>query len=168
MEVEDRCGRLGQLALRRRCQGQRRRHRAGAPDPGGIGYVELAYALQNKLPIASVKNLAGNYIVPSTDSTTAAIAAFADALSKDPRTPIVNAPASAPQAYPISTLTFLIVPKDGTDKTKRTALKGFIQYIITDGQSIAGQLSYAPLPDGVKQYDQQTLNQMTVNGQPIQ
>jgi phosphate transport system substrate-binding protein len=135
--------------------------------PGGIGYVELIYAQQNKLPVANIRNQAGKYVAPSTASTTAAIAAYADQLAKDPRTPIVNAPATAPDAYPISTLTFLIIPKDGTDQAKRAALKSFIQYIITEGQSTAGTLNYAPLPDGVKQYDQQTLNQMTVNGQPI-
>ena len=136
--------------------------------PGGIGYVELIYAQQNKLPVASVKNQAGNYIAPSTDSTTAAIDAFNADLNKDPRTPIVNPPASATNAYPISTLTFLIIPKDGTDQAKRTALKQFVQYIIGDGQSVAHQLNYAPLPDGVKQYDQQALGQMTLNGQPVQ
>jgi phosphate transport system substrate-binding protein len=83
--------------------------------PGAIGYVELTYAQQNKLPVASVKNQAGNYVQPSTASTTAAIAGYADALSKDPRTPIVDPPASAAQAYPISTLTFLLIPKDGSD-----------------------------------------------------
>ncbi len=135
--------------------------------PGAIGYVELIYAQQNKLPIASVRNLAGKYVLPSAASTTAAIAAFSDQLAKDPRTPIVNAPATAPDAYPISTLTFLIIPKDGTDQGKRKALKGFVQYIIGDGQTTAGSLNYAPLPEEVKQYDKQTLNQMTVNGQPI-
>lgn len=135
--------------------------------PGGIGYVELIYAQQNKLPTAAVKNQAGQYIQPSTESTTAAISAFNDALTQDPRAPIVNAPASAPQAYPISTLTFLIVPKDGTDAGKRKALKGFIQFVLADGQSTAKSLNYAPLPEGVKQYDQKTLEQMTVNGQPI-
>ena len=136
--------------------------------PGAIGYVELTYAEQNKLPVASIKNQAGKYVAPSTTSTTAAIAAFTDQLAKDPRAPIVDAPASAPDAYPISTLTFLIIPKDGPDQAKRTALKSFIQYVITDGQSIAGTLAYAPLPDGVKQYDQQAINQMTAAGQPIQ
>ena len=136
--------------------------------PGGIGYVELIYAQQNKLAVANVRNQAGNYIEPSTASTTAAIAAFADQLAKDPRQPIVNAPASAPEAYPISTLTFLIVPKDGTDVGKRTMLKKFIQYIVSDGQAAAGTLNYAPLPDGVTQYDEQQINQMTVTGQPIQ
>ncbi len=137
-------------------------------NPGGIGYVELIYAQQNKLPIASVKNQAGKYIQPSTSSTTAAIKAFAGQLAQDPRTPIFNPPASAADAYPISTLTFLIIPKDGPDAAKRKALKQFVQYVISDGQQAAGALNYAPLPDGVKQYDQQTLGQMTAAGQPIQ
>jgi len=136
--------------------------------PGGIGYVELIYAQQNKLAIASIRNQAGKYIAPSEASTTAAITAFSAQIDKDPRLPIVNAPASAPEAYPISTLTFLIVPKDGKDAAKRSALKKFIQYIVTSGQATAGALNYAPLPDGVKQYDQNLINQMTVNGQPIQ
>ena len=136
--------------------------------PGAIGYVELTFAQQNKLPVAAVKNQAGKYVLPDTASTTAAIAAFTDQLSKDPRTPIVDAPASAPDAYPISTLTFLIIPKDGPDAAKRTALRNFVQYVITDGQAAAATLNYAPLPDGVKTYDRQQLQQMTAAGQPIQ
>jgi len=135
--------------------------------PGAIGYVELTFAAQNKLPVASIGNQAHKYVVPSTASTTAAIAAFADQLTKDPRIPIVNPPASAPDAYPISTLTFLIIPKDGTDAAKRTALKGFITYVITDGQATAETLQYAPLPDAVKAYNQTVLGQLTTNGQPI-
>jgi phosphate transport system substrate-binding protein len=134
---------------------------------GAIGYVELAFAQQNKLAVASVKNLAGKYVLPTPASTTAAIAAFAKDLGQDPRIPIVNPPASAEGAYPISTLTFLIIPKDGTDAGKRAALKSFVQYVLGDGQAIAGELNYAPLPDEVRQYDQQMLSQMTVNGQPI-
>lgn len=136
--------------------------------PGGIGYVELIYAQQNNLPVASVRNKAGKYIVPSTDSTTAAIQAYTSELNKEVRTPIVDPPATATDAYPISTLTFLIIPKDGTDQGKRKMLKQFVEYVIGDGQNTAHTLNYAPLPDGVKQYDQQTLSQMTVNGQPIQ
>jgi phosphate transport system substrate-binding protein len=135
--------------------------------PGAIGYVELTFAQQNKLPVAAIKNLAGQYVLPNTSSTTAAIAAFTDQLSKDPRTSIVNAPASAPGAYPISTLTFLIIPKDGADVAKRTALRNFVQYVITDGQAAAAGLNYAPLPEGVKSYDRQQLQTMTAAGQPI-
>jgi phosphate transport system substrate-binding protein len=136
--------------------------------PGAIGYVELTYAEQNKLPAAKIRNQAGTYVAPSTASTTAAINAFAAQLAQDPRNPIVNPPATASDAYPISTLTFLIVPKDGPDKDKRQALKSFLQYIVTDGQAVANDLNYAPLPDGVKQYDQQQINQLTADGQPLQ
>ena len=136
--------------------------------PGAIGYVELTYAQQNKLPVASVRNKAGKYIQPTTASTTAAIAGYAAQLSQDPRTPIVDPPASAPDAYPISTLTFLIIPADGNDAAKRSALKAFVGYILGQGQSEAANLNYAPLPDALKQYDQQTLNKMTVNGGPVQ
>jgi phosphate transport system substrate-binding protein len=136
--------------------------------PGSIGYVELTYAQQNKVPTAAVKNQAGHYVVPSLKSTTAAIDGYATELSKDPRTPIVNPPASAAEAYPISTLTFLIIPKDGTDATKRSALKEFATYMINLGQAEASTLNYAPLPDAVRQYDKQQLNQMTTNGVPIQ
>jgi phosphate transport system substrate-binding protein len=136
--------------------------------PGAISYVELTYATQNKLPVAAIKNQAGNYVLPSTAGTTAAIDAFKDQLAKDPRTSIANPPASATDAYPISTLTFLIIPKDGKDAAKRAALKQFIVYVVTDGQQAASGLNYAPLPDAVKQQDVQTLGQLTVNGSPIQ
>lgn len=136
--------------------------------PGAISYVELTYATQNSLPVAAIKNQAGNYVLPSTDTTTAAIGAFADALAKDLRSPIANPPASAANGYPISTLTFLIIPKDGPDVQKRTALKQFLQYVVADGQTSAGSLNYAPLPDAVKQQDLTIINQLTAKGAPIQ
>jgi phosphate transport system substrate-binding protein len=135
---------------------------------GSLGYVELAYALENHLPLAQIKNQAGQYITPSAEGTTAAINAYSAELSRDPRTPIVNPPASAKAAYPISGLTFLILPKDGANKAKRQALKDFVKYVVTDGQAVADQLHYAPLPDAVKQNDLQMLNQLTANGQPLQ
>src|SRR3984885_2861763 len=135
---------------------------------GAISYVELTYATQNKLPVAAIKNQAGKYVLPSTSGTTAAIDAFKDQLAKDARIPIANPPATAPDAYPISTLTFLIIPKDGKDVQKRTALKQFITYVVTDGQQGASGLNYAPLPDAVKQLDVKALSQLTVNGGPIQ
>lgn len=135
--------------------------------PGSIGYVELTYAQQNNLPIAAIENQAGHYVQPSPASTTAAINGFAAQLQHDPRLPIVNPPATATDAYPISGLTFLIVPKDGSDVDKRQALKDFIKYIVTDGQNVASSLNYAPLPDGVKQNDLNLLNQMTAQGNPL-
>jgi phosphate transport system substrate-binding protein len=136
--------------------------------PGSISYVELTYATQNKLPVAAIRNQAGKYVLPSTAGTTAAIDAFKDQLAKDPRTPIANPPATAEAAYPIATLTFLIIPKDGKDAVKRAALKQFIQYVVTDGQQAASGLSYAPLPDAVKQQNLQALGQLTVNGSTMQ
>jgi phosphate transport system substrate-binding protein len=136
--------------------------------PGAIGYVELTYAQQNKLPVAAIKNMAGTYTLPTTASTTSAVNAFKDDLQKDPRVPIVNPPASAADAYPISGLTFLILPKDGPDLAKRKVLKQFVSYIIDQGQNDANQLNYAPLPEGIRQFVIQALTQMTAAGQPIQ
>jgi len=136
--------------------------------PGSIGYVELTYAQQNNLPVAAIENQAGHFVLPSPASTTAAINGFLNQIQQDPRVPIVNPPAGASDAYPISGLTFLIVPKDGTDVEKRQALKNFIKYIVTDGQNIAASLNYAPLPDGLKQNDLNLLNQMTAQGKPLQ
>jgi phosphate transport system substrate-binding protein len=136
--------------------------------PGAIGYVELTYAQQNHLPIAAVENQAGHYVLPSPESTTAAINGFLNQLQQDPRIPIVNPPAGAAEAYPIAGLTFLIVPKDGTDVEKRQAIKDFIKYVVTDGQNVATSLNYAPLPDSVKQNDLNLLNQMTGAGKPLQ
>lgn len=134
---------------------------------GAIGYVELSYAEQNHLPTAAIENQAKQFVQPTAAGATAAIAAFSTQLAQDPRVPIVNPPASAPSAYPISGFTFLIIPTDGPDQARRAALKQFIQYIITDGQAVAGTLSYAPLPDSVKQSDQQQIQKMTANGQPL-
>ena len=136
--------------------------------PGAIGYVELTYAQQNHLPVAAIENQAGHYVLPSPESTTAAISGFLNQLQQDPRVPIVNPPAGASEAYPIAGLTFLIVPKDGTDVEKRQALKDFIKYIVTDGQNVATSLNYAPLPDGLKQNDLNLLNQLTGDGKPLQ
>ena len=64
-------------------------------------------------------------------------------------------------------MTFLIIPKDGPDKAKRVALKQFLSYVVTDGQTAANELKYAPLPEAIKQYDQQQLKLMTAAGQPL-
>jgi phosphate transport system substrate-binding protein len=133
--------------------------------PGGIGYVELTYAAQNHLPTAQIRNRAGNWVSPSADATTAAIQAFQDELSKDVRTPIVDPPPTAKDAYPIAGLTFLMVPVKGSDAVKRDALKKFISYIIGPGQDAAAQLSYAKLPPSLQARDQTLLDQMQVNAQ---
>jgi phosphate transport system substrate-binding protein len=136
--------------------------------PGSIGYVELTYATENHLPTAEVRNKAGKYVQPTAEATTAAIDAFADQLSEDVRSPIVDPPATAKDAYPISGLTFLLVPKDGKDEKKRADLKAFTQYVITSGQDTAGQLHYAKLSQGLTSQDEKLVSEMTVNGQPLQ
>lgn len=134
---------------------------------GAIGYVELTYAEQNSLPMARIKNQAGNFVAPGTASTTAAIQAFAAQLEQDPRVAIVNPPATATEAYPISTLTFLILPKDGPNRAKREGLKSFLNYVVTEGQTTANELQYAPLPEALKQYDQEQLKLLTADGQAL-
>ena len=117
---------------------------------GGIGYVELTYATQNNLPAAQIKNAAGNWIAPSPEATSAAIAAFNNKLSQDVRIPIVNPPASAADAYPISGFTFLMIPKQPRDRAKGKALENFITYILSNGQTLAADLHYAKLPPEVQ------------------
>ena len=124
---------------------------------GTIGYVELSYAKENKLPTALVENQAGNFVEPTAASTTAAIDAFHEELAKDVRTPVVDPPASAKDAYPISGLTFLLVPKQNKDQAKEQIIKEFVQFIITQGQNTAESLDYAKLPESVENQDQKLL-----------
>jgi phosphate transport system substrate-binding protein len=135
--------------------------------PGSIGYVELTYALGNELPVAAIQNQAGKFVTPSAQSASADIAAFADVIAKDVRTPIVNPPATAPEAYPITGFTYLMVYKDGPDAAKRATLQRFIRYVVSDGQKASENLHYAPLPPAVAAQDQQLLTQMTANGKPL-
>lgn len=124
---------------------------------GAIGYVELTYATENKLPVASIKNAAGTWVAPTAEAATAAIDAYKDDLAKDVRTPVVDPPASAKEAYPISGLTYLLIPKQVRDAQKEELVKEFAQYIITDGQTSAGYLWYAKLPQSLAEQDQKLL-----------
>jgi len=124
---------------------------------GSIGYVELSYAKENNLPVALIKNQAGDWVEPSAASTTAAIDAAQSELAKDVRTPIVDPPASAKDAYPIAGLTYLLVPKQGKDPGKQQIVKDFVQYVITQGQSSAEGLQYAKLPQSLADQDQKLL-----------
>ena len=114
--------------------------------PGTIGYVELAYANQNRLPVAAVKNAAGTFVAPSTESITAAAAGAVERLppTTDFRVSIVNAPGA--NAYPISSFTWLIVYQNQPDATKGKKLVDFMRWALTEGQSSAAGLDYAPLP----------------------
>jgi len=133
--------------------------------PGSIGYVELAYAKHNKLAMAHVRNAAGHFIEPTLASTTAAAQGAASALAKDVRFPIVNAP--APDAYPISGLTFLLVYRDQKDPVKARALAEFIRWANSEGQEVAESLDYARLPQEVVKVNQASLMLLRVGGKPI-
>jgi phosphate transport system substrate-binding protein len=131
---------------------------------GTIGYVELAYAEENKLPVAEIGNQAGQFVAPSADSASAAIDAFRSELAKDVRTPIVNPPASAAKAYPISGLTFLLVPIKAKDQATGQTVKQFIDYVVSNGQTIATSLHYAPLPTSITHLDQNLLAKLEASG----
>ena len=134
---------------------------------GTIGYAELSYAKDKHLPVASIQNRAGSFVAPSPDSATAAIAAASDALSKDVRAPVVDPPASAKDAYPITGLTFLLIAKDGSDAAERQAIQDFIRYTVNAGQNLADGLDYAKLPKSIQERAQSLLGDMQVNGQPL-
>jgi phosphate transport system substrate-binding protein len=130
--------------------------------PNAIGYVELVYALQNGLPYADVRNRAGRYVPPSLASVTAAAAAAAAKMPEDFRVSITD-PAS-PDAYPISSFTWLLVPKRIADKTKGEIIKQFLGWMLSDGQAMTTPLNYAPLPPAVIDMERRAIDTITVGG----
>jgi phosphate transport system substrate-binding protein len=115
--------------------------------PDSIGYVELIYAESNKIPYGNVKNSAGVFVKASLAGVTAAAAAAAKEMPDDFRVSITNAPGK--DAYPISSFTWLLIPEKFSDAAKRDALKGFVTWMLGDGQNYAEALSYAKLPKEV-------------------
>lgn len=136
---------------------------------GAIGYVELAYARQNDLSIAAVRNQAGSFVVPSVAATTAAAAGVADRLGdgSDLTLSVVNAPGA--EAYPISTWTYLLIPSQMADCDKAGALSRLVRWGLEQGDDFARGLDYAPLPDAVQQRVLQRLGTVTCgpNRQPV-
>ena len=114
--------------------------------PNSIGYVELIYAVQNKMKTGKVKNMAGAVVEASLASVTAA-AASSKEMPEDFRVSITNAPGK--DAYPISSFTWLLVPEKITDPAKNKAIKDFVKWMLADGQSMTSALAYAPLPKTV-------------------
>jgi phosphate transport system substrate-binding protein len=114
--------------------------------PNSVGYVELIYAVQNKMTFADLKNAAGKFVTATFDSVTAAAASSKD-MPADFRVSITNAPGAA--SYPISTFTWLLIPSQIPDAAKKAAITGFLKWMIADGQKEAQPLSYAPLPKSV-------------------
>ena len=115
--------------------------------PSSIGYVELIYAAQNKVPYGTVKNSSGTFVKADLASVTEAASGAVKTMPEDFRVSITNAPGK--NAYPISSFTWLLIPEKFKDGGKRDALKGFVKWAITDGQGFAENLSYAKLPKEV-------------------
>jgi phosphate transport system substrate-binding protein len=115
--------------------------------PGSIGYVELIYALQNKIDYGTVQNADGAFVKASLDSITAAAAAASKAMPADFRVSITNATGKG--VYPVSSFTWLLFYQDPKDKPRGKIMVDFLKWALTDGQKYAGELGYAPLPKDV-------------------
>jgi len=120
-----------------------------------IGYVELAYAFENKLPYATLKNKAGAFVEPSIKTTSAAAAAAIKNMPADYRISLVNQPAK--DAYPIVGFTWLLVYQDQKDKTKGKKLVEFLNWSLHKGQKMAAPMLYAPLPESVVKMVEKTI-----------
>jgi len=135
--------------------------------PGSVGYVEQAYALQNNFTFADVKNKSGKFVSPTLQSVTAAGEGVD--IPADLRFTIGNSP--NPDAYPISSQTFLVVYQDpckaGASKAKAQGLAKFLDFVLGDGQATIKKLSYAPLPSEVDSMAKEKVQAMTCNGSPI-
>ena len=133
--------------------------------PDTVGYVELAYAVQNKLPVALVKNASGNFVEPSLDAVTAAAAESLASTPEDLRVSITNA--GGANAYPVSSYTYVLVYKDQKDASKGKALVDFIWWAVHDGEGFARDLQYAPLPAEMVKRAEAKINSITSGGQTL-
>ncbi len=113
---------------------------------GSIGYIELIYAVQNKITYGTVKNAAGEFVKADLNSVTAAAASIKN-MPADFRVSITNAPGK--DAYPISSFTWLLIPAQSKDAAKGKIIADFLNWMVDDGQKMTADLSYAPLPESV-------------------
>ena len=133
---------------------------------GALGYVELIYAISNKLPYAQVKNAAGKFVTPSLESVTAAAAGAKLEKDTDFRVSITNAPGEA--AYPISSFTWLLIKKDNKDAAKGKLIRDFLTWMVTpEAQKMAADLHYAPLPEPVVALVQARIPTLKAGGKAI-
>jgi phosphate transport system substrate-binding protein len=123
--------------------------------PGAIGYVELIYAIQNKIDYGTVQNASSKFVKASLESVTAAAAEAAKAMPKDFRVSITNAP--GPGVYPISSFTWLLVYQNPKDRVKGKILADFMHWMLSEGQKYCADLGYAPLPKSVVAMEEATL-----------
>jgi len=133
--------------------------------PGAIGYVELAYAITDKLPVAAIRNRAGRFVEPSIESTTAAAAGAAKNMPADFRVSLTNPPGE--DAYPVAGFTWLLLYKEQPDEARGRALVKFLWWAIHDGQKYAPSLLYAPLPPQVVKMVEAKIRQITHRGEPL-
>jgi len=124
---------------------------------GSIGYVELIYAVQNKIAYGSVRNAAGAFVKASLESVTAA-AASAPKMPADFRVSITNSPGK--DAYPISSFTWLLVPQQAKNPANGKILADFLNWMVTEGQAMTTALAYAPLPDNVVAKEKEAIKQV--------
>ena len=133
---------------------------------GGIGYVELAYAIENKLPLSLVKNAAGEFVAPSVESASkaAALPSYPD----DLRFSITNPPAEVKGAYPITGTTWMLAYTNETDMNKAEALVDFIRWAISPaGDAVAKSKVYPSIPAPLKEKVLGQLRKIMVNGTPV-
>jgi phosphate transport system substrate-binding protein len=133
--------------------------------PNTIGYVELAYAAQNKLPVALIKNASGKFVEPTIEAVTAAAAAASAQTPDDLRVSITNA--AGETAYPISSYTYILAYKDQKDAEKGKAVVDFLWWGIHDGEQFAKDLQYAPLPAEIVKRTEAKINSITSGGKPL-
>jgi phosphate transport system substrate-binding protein len=133
--------------------------------PNTIGYVELAYAVQTKLPVALIKNKSGNFVEPSLDAVTAAAAESLATTPEDLRVSITDA--AGANAYPISSYTYILVYKEQKDAAKGKALVDFLWWALHDGERFAKDLQYAPLPTQIVEKASAKLNSITSGGKTL-
>lgn len=132
--------------------------------PGGIGYFEMAYAHENHIKSALLKNANGKFVEPSVQGAAAAGAGAAANMPADLKAVFVNAPGDT--SYPIAGFSWIVAFKDQKDATKGQALINLLKYVVTDGQKFAEPLEYAPLPKQVQDLDMKAISSMTIAGQP--
>ena len=133
--------------------------------PNTIGYVELAYAVQNKLPVASIKNQAGEFIQPTLEAVTAAARESIASTPDDLRVSITNA--SGKGTYPVSSYTYILVYKEQKDALKGKAIVDFLWWGTHDGEQYAQVLQYAPLPAEMVQRAEAKINSITAAGRAL-
>jgi phosphate transport system substrate-binding protein len=133
--------------------------------PNTIGYVELAYAVQNKLPVAIIKNKAGQFVEPTVDAVTAAAAGSVATTPDDLRVSITDADGAT--AYPISSYTYILVYQEQKDATKGKALVDFLWWGVHDGENFAKELQYAPLPAEIVKRVEAKIGAITSAGKPL-